>query len=259
MKRGITLLVAIATMVACTQQNKMNESTEGEDTAVTQDVLPTWEATLFFKGDDLLGEGAIWNHKANQFWYIDIDGKKLQVLDPVTKEQRDYQLNEKIGTVVPTSGNRAVVALESSLSYLDLDTEELELIFNPNEGLVDMRSNDGKCDPMGRLWFGSMHKKSPDKNGTLYRVQSDGDIKVMLDSVSISNGIVWSLDSTRLYYTDTPNGYLRVFDYDAVSGDITNETKVGDFAKYGYPDGSTLDAEGMLWVCMWNGGKVLRM
>ena len=108
-----------------------------------------------------------------------------------------------------------------------------------------LRFNDGKCDPAGRFWVGTFDLLGRDHIGTLYRFDPDGSTHIMLRHITNSNGIVWSLDKTAMYYSDTPTRMVQAFDYDNAIGTIANPRIVVRFPKnIGWPDGMTIDAEG---------------
>ena len=95
------------------------------------------------------------------------------------------------------------------------------------------------------------------KNGTLYRLDADSTLHKMIENVSISNGIVWSADKTKMYYIDTPTQKVMAYDYDNETGDISNPKVAVEVSKdLGSPDGMTIDAEGNLWVALWGGSAV---
>ncbi|UXP30938.1 SMP-30/gluconolactonase/LRE family protein [Reichenbachiella agarivorans] len=251
MKKSI-LVLAVAGLISCGEKN--TKDSEAPKLAANE-----WNAALFYEDQNELGEGAIWNHMTNELWSIDIEGKKFFRLNVSTKKRAVHQLEQRIGTIVPATDGRAVLALQDGIYYYDLDSSKLDLIVSPEAEISNMRFNDGKCDPSGRLWVGSMHLDQIDDAAALYKIDSSGNSIQMLDSVTISNGIAWSADKKTMFYIDTPDGKVRVFDYDDATGTISNERYMMDFSEYGYPDGSTIDAEDNLWVCLWNGGKVLRI
>jgi sugar lactone lactonase YvrE len=207
----------------------------------------------------VLGEGAIWNHETNTFWWVDIEGRKLNIYDPVTRTNKAIDVVERVGTVVPAKNGGAIVALENGIFHLDLESEEKTMICNPLEDLDTIRFNDGKCDPAGRLWVGSMSLKFVKGVASLYIVFPDGSFKEVFGGVTISNGIIWSNDQKTLYYIDTPLKTVRAWDYDMESGNITNERTVITIPEdMGGPDGMTIDAEGKLWIAHWGGNMVGR-
>jgi sugar lactone lactonase YvrE len=205
-----------------------------------------------------LGEGAIWNPEDNRLWWVDIEKGILHIFNPADGSDKEYPMGRRIGTVVPTLAGKALVALEDGLNFFDPATGEFSFITDPEAHLPPIRYNDGKCDPAGRLWVGSMGMESPiDFRASLYRLDHDLQIHKMLDSITVSNGICWSLDGTKMYYIDTPTMKVRVFDYDKETGSISNgKIAVEIPAGMGGPDGMTIDSEGNLWICLWGGACV---
>lgn len=205
-----------------------------------------------------LGEGALWNPETAELYWVDIEGRALHVFDPATGHDRCYPVGQRIGTVVPRCGGRALVALQTGIHEIDLATGLLTRLAHP---LTDehLRFNDGKCDPAGRFWVGTFDMLLRPHAGTLYRFDPDGSTHVMLRRITNSNGIAWSSDRRTMYYIDTPTLAVQAFDYDHATGSIANPRVVIRFAEAeGWPDGMTIDAEDKLWVARWGGGRVQR-
>jgi len=189
---------------------------------------------------------------------VDIEQRKLHIYDPVTGEDRELNVAERIGTVVPVEGGGALVALQSGIHNIDTKTGNLQFLANPLPDSM-LRFNDGKCDPSGRFWVGSLALDSRRRGASLYRFDGDKRITTMLDSVSISNGIVWTADKKTMYYNDTPTMTVQAFDYDDATGEISNRRVAIKIPKgLGAPDGMTIDEEGKLWIALWGGGCVGR-
>lgn len=206
-----------------------------------------------------LGEGAIWHAATQLLYWVDIEGKKLHQYHPATGNTRTIEVGERIGTVVLAEENKAIVALQNGIFELDLASERLTLITNPLAGMPNMRFNDGKCDPVGRLWVGSMHLSAQHNAASLYRLDADRTIERVLDDITISNGIAWALNHRTMYYIDTPTSRVQAFDYESSTGHIKNSRVVVTIPKgEGHPDGMTIDEEGMLWVAHWGGSQVVR-
>ncbi len=206
----------------------------------------------------MLGEGSIWQPIEKKLYWIDIEGKTLHLYDPEAKIDKQFLVGERIGTVVPVKGGGALVALQNGIHKMDTKTGRLTFLNNP---LPDgkMRFNDGKCDPSGRFWVGSLALDTRRKGASLYRFDGDKTIHQMLDSVTISNGIVWSADKKTMYYNDTPTLTVQAFDYKDATGEISNRRVAVRIPKdSGAPDGMTIDAEGKLWVALWGGNGVAR-
>ncbi|MCF8232014.1 MAG: SMP-30/gluconolactonase/LRE family protein [Bacteroidales bacterium] len=217
------------------------------------------QAELVLDSQATLGEGAIWNHKTETLLWVDIEEGILNEFDPETAENRSFDMNQRIGTVVPVDKGGVLVALEDGVYAFDLMEEKLEKVAHPEEGTENIRYNDGKCDPAGCFWIGSMGLDQKEGRAALYRIDGDFSWKRMIDDVTISNGIVWSPDKTRMYYIDTPTRKVMAYDYDNETGKVSNpEVAVTIPDSLGYPDGSTMDSEGMLWIAMWDGQGVTR-
>ena len=163
-------------------------------------------AELLLDAKAMLGEGSIWHPKENKLYWIDIEGKSLHIYDPDTKEDKQFPLGSRVGTVVPVQNGGALVALQSGIQEIDTKTGKLTFITNPLPDPINIRFNDGKCDPSGRFWVGTMALDSRKKGAVLYRMDKDKSIHQMLDSVTISNGIVWTADKKTMYYNDTQTG-----------------------------------------------------
>jgi len=219
----------------------------------------TTQAELVLDSRATLGEGAIWNYKTETLLWVDIEEGILNEFDPETGENQTFDMNQRTGTVVPVDKDGVLVALEDGVYAFDLMEEKLEKVAHPEKGTENIRYNDGKCDPAGRFWVGSMGLDQKEGRAALYRIDSDFSWKKMIDEVTISNGIVWSPDKTRMYYIDTPTQKVMAYDYDNETGKISNpEVAVAIPDGLGYPDGSTIDSEGMLWIAMWGGQGVTR-
>ena len=123
-----------------------------------------------------------------------------------------------------------------------------------------MRLNDGKCDRMGRFWVGSMHDTQREPLGTLYRLDPDGHCTAKLDGFVLPNAICFSPDDRNMYFADTHNQMIWVFDYDIDEGEISNRRVFKDWThQKGRPDGATVDAEGFIWNCMVTTGELVRL
>ncbi len=208
-----------------------------------------------------LGEGAVWDAGRQLLYWVDIEGHAVHAFDPATRQDRSYALGDSVGTVVPRARGGVALALGRAFATLDLETRRLSVIAEPEEEKARQgnRFNDGKCDPRGRFWAGTMAVSEAPAAGGLYRLDPDGRVRRMLESVSISNGIVWSEDARLMYYIDTPTREVAVFDYDDETGAIANRRVAVRFpASHGWPDGMTMDAEGLLWIAEWDGDCVSR-
>jgi sugar lactone lactonase YvrE len=152
-----------------------------------------------------------------------------------------------------------IAALQTGFARIDPDKGVVEKLVDPESHLAENRFNDGKCDPAGRFWAGTMSIHDTPGAGSLYILQADGSVSVKREGLSCSNGIAWSLDGKIMYHIDTPTRNVVAFEYDLTSATISNERVVIEIEEeHGFPDGMTIDTEGMLWIGMWDGWKVVR-
>ncbi|WP_207910184.1 SMP-30/gluconolactonase/LRE family protein [Anseongella ginsenosidimutans] len=202
-----------------------------------------------------LGEGALWHPVEQKLYWVDIEGKQLHIYDPSTGEDRRLPTPGKIGTVVPVRTGEALVALQDGIYKMNTSTGEMDFLVNAEKDSA-IRYNDGKCDPAGRFWVGTM---AGHEEAALYRVDPDGRIHLLLDSVTCSNGIVWSADKKTMYYVDTPTMTVMAFGYDNATGNISHpRVAVKVPPGMGAPDGMTIDEDGKLWIAHWGGSCVAR-
>lgn len=217
------------------------------------------KVSLAYKANAMLGEGAIWNHKLGLLYWIDIEKKELHVYNPRTKQNKTISTTSRIGTVVPINNFEVLVALEDGVYRLNINTEDSSLFYGMKDILADSRLNDGKCDPAGRFWVGSMHLQQLKGKANLYCLSDQENLTKKIEGVTISNGIVWTSDKKTMYYIDTPTLRILRYDYDNMTGAISNPTVAVQIPKeLGFPDGMAIDSEDMVWVGMWNGNAVIR-
>ena len=222
--------------------------------------MGTNEVEVIVDRQCLVGEGAIWDSRHRYPLWVDILGHLLFIYDPATGKNREINLLQAVGTVVPRTAGGVVVALHNGFAFLDLETERMTPIADPEADIPGNRFNDGKCDPAGRLWAGTMafDGMREQEQGSLYCLDTDGTVTWKLGRISISNGIVWSADARTMYYIDTVKNDVRAFDYDLDTGAIANERVTCRHDGEGHFDGMTLDAEGMVWIAIFGGGAVKR-
>ena len=202
------------------------------------------------------GEGPIWWH--DHLYYVDIEGHTLIRLDPETGEEIIWQMGERIGTVVPRACGGYVYAGDSGIQTFDPETGDKRELADPESAKRSTnRFNDGKCDPAGRLWAGTISTVKNTGDAALYMLDTDGSLSVKLDKVTNSNGICWSADAKTMYYIDTPTQQISAYDFDNETGEISNGRTAIDTCAKGFassPDGMTIDADGNLWVAFCHGG-----
>ena len=226
--------------------------------AISQETVMI-QSKLLLDSRSQLGEGALWNHKTQTFWWVDIEGMLFNIYDPATSENRSWDMGQRIGTVVPDQQGNAIVALQNGIYRLKLTDGSLELLAKAPYDLARFRFNDGKCDPAGRLWVGSMPMDGSQETAALYRMDHDYTLTRMIEGVTISNGIVWTADHSTMYYIDTPTMEVREYAFDVETGEIEfRRVAVTVPQGMGFPDGMTIDEEDKIWIGHWAGSAVYR-
>ncbi len=207
------------------------------------------------------GEGPIfWN---DHLLYVDIEGHALISLDPKTETEKVWEIGERIGTVVPRQSGGFVCAGDSGIYSFDPVTGEKKSMADPeSDKRPDNRFNDGKCDPSGRFWAGTISTVKKTGDAKLYMLDVNGDLSLKVPGVTNSNGICWNAKADRMYYIDTPTKEIWAFPFNNQLSELGEKQVVfntEDAGLDGSPDGMTIDADGMLWVAMCHGGAVLRI
>jgi sugar lactone lactonase YvrE len=196
-------------------------------------------------------EGPVWSERWGGLRWVDMLAGDVLTLRPDGGVDRRH-----VGTVAavvrPRRGGGAVLGIERGFALEDPDgtLRPLEPLWSDES----VRMNEGGCDPDGRFYCGSMAYDQRPGAGSLYRLDPDGSVHVVLPDVTISNGLEWSPDGSLAYYDDTPNGQVEVFDYDSERG-LTGRRPFAT-PGVGNPDGLTVDAEGGVWVALFGGSAV---
>jgi sugar lactone lactonase YvrE len=159
-----------------------------------------------------------------------------------------------VGAIAHTRGGDYVAANQAGFAFVGIDGKFSQL----HSFLADdMRMNDGKVDPVGRFWAGSLALSFEAGRGSLYVLEKDGSYRSVLDKCTLSNGMGWSPDADYFYYIDSIPGVLKRFDFDSVHGLISNPIDLITFdTSKGIPDGMSVSSDGKIVVALWDGGRV---
>jgi len=220
------------------------------------------KVAIFDDFQTILGEGPVWDEASNALLWIDITGRKVLKKSPQS-ERITYSTDDMIGSFSLLEGDphSLLLATGIGLQKLDLKTGKSETVLERTslEEMGNNRFNDGKCDAKGRFWAGTMDRNgSVRKKGSLY-CYSGGKATLHRRPVSISNGIAWSWDNKKMFYVDSPEKTLLVFDFDLETGTLSNEKVIAhQETPEAVFDGMTIDEEGKLWVALWGGACIRR-
>jgi sugar lactone lactonase YvrE len=206
--------------------------------------------------DALLGEGPTWDPAAERLLWVDILRSRVHTYAPATRRRTVMATEQHVGAVKPRVDGGLVVNLRDGVGLYDSDGAFRWLRRDPVPG---RRANDAAVAPDGSLWTGTMRYDEAPAGGTLTRTTPDGTATTVLADVAVSNGTGWSPDGRRMYYIDSPTRRIDVFDLrpdDPLPVNRRPLAVVEDGA--GYPDGLTVDADGCVWVALWDGAAVRR-
>ncbi len=166
---------------------------------------------------------------------------------------------EQIGAITPRLREGFAAVFETGLYLADAEPGNWRRLSSPELHVPGNRFNDAKCDPMGRLWAGTMDNDEKKVSGSLYRFDSLGKATRMRGDVYLSNGLGWSPDSRTFYFTDTLRRVIYAFDFDIDDGSLFHERVFAVVPEdTGYPDGLAVDTDGCIWSAHWNGARLTR-
>ncbi len=206
-----------------------------------------------------LGEGPIWDDRRQRLLFVDIMRGDVHAFDPASGRDQVVHVGRMVGAVGLTLAGDWILAADRGFFRADPETGRTTLVAEVEPGRTDTRMNDGAVDPAGRFWAGTMSLVRESGQGALYRLDPDGAAHRILAPVTTSNGIDWSPDGRLMYYADTRTLRIDVFDFDAAAGLPSRRRPFVDFrGEAGRPDGLVVDAEGAVWVALWQGGEVRR-
>jgi len=219
-----------------------------------------YEVNLVYDAQAQLGEGPVWDPINARLYWVDILASKIHICDPSHPLASSHiEVGPYVSSVIPRQSGGFVLTLQDGFYAYDSETSELTLLAKVEGPELGNRMNDGKCDPNGRYLAGSMSLNDQAGNGKLYSMDVDHTVKTLVSEVNLSNGLAWTPDGTTLYFIDTPTRQVFAFDYDASTGTASNRRAAITVPEAeGYPDGMTIDSQGMLWIAHWGGWQVTR-
>jgi sugar lactone lactonase YvrE len=219
------------------------------------------KAELWIRANNRLGESVIWHAASRRLLWVDLMDPALFMHDPATEktERHPLPLPPPIGSIAATTDPRRVIfAHRGGLSLLHLETLKMEFFCDPEQGRDAIIYNDIKVDRWGRLWVGTSHIKEQEPRGALWCVQSRSIWCLGDAGFPVSNGPAFSRDGRVLYFSDSLG--RTCFAYDVNEKDLSprNRRVLHQFEENeGMPDGLVVDALGMVWCAMWNGGAII--
>jgi sugar lactone lactonase YvrE len=203
-----------------------------------------------------LGEGTVWDAAGSNIYWIDIANGEIHRKGIDTGLQT-CRVGQAVGSIALRSQGGLIGALKNGIFFIDFEKQQLDEVASPEASLIQNRFNDGKCDPSGRFWVGTMNLDEKSPTGNLYMLETDLNIQLKIPGTKISNGMAWNGAGDTFYFIDSPTFTVRAFDFDCQTGTISNgRTAIHVPKEMGYPDGMTIDADDMLWIALFDGWGV---
>lgn len=206
---------------------------------------------------DILGESPLWDERAECLWWVDIRRPAIRRLDHASGQVGTWTMPGLVGSIALVEDGRLLVALAQQLALFDPRDGSLAPFVEPPPMPPEHRFNDGRCDRQGRFWVGSMHNLTRAPEGVLYCLEGRL-LRPERSGICIPNSLAFSPDGATMYFADSLRYTLYAYEYDAAKGRMGSERVLATTQPPGFPDGSTVDAEGFLWNAEFNAARVVR-
>jgi len=228
---------------------------------------------------DGLGESPFWHPQEQHLYWVDIPGRRLRRMAVTSDLSRqhaveDWNLSEEPGCFAPAQQGGWVIALRSGVYRAHQWRGELTLLSAAPYDTTQFRFNDGKCDPVGNFWAGSMYEPRDQAAGVLYALQTNQSLQVKADQVTVANGLAWSPDAKTMYWSDTGSHCIRAWDFEPSTQQLSRERVFAKFpakpkewsygtdvakSYVGRPDGAAVDADGFYYAAMYEGHRLAKI
>jgi len=215
-----------------------------------------------------LGESPLWHPGEAALYWCDIPGRALNRFEPLAGRHRQWKFDGDVGCCAPIVGGGMLLALRDGLWRCDLDGgDRMRLAAAPYDPASE-RFNDGKADPHGRMWVGTIYEPRDRAAAAMY-CYDRGKLQRKAEGITVSNGLAWSPDARAMYWADTKAHTVFAFDFDVDTGGVSNQRVFARFDPRtdsqalddyrGRPDGAAVDADGCLWLAMYEGARIVRL
>lgn len=198
------------------------------------------------------GTSAIWHPRLGQLCWVDVNGKTLNLYNPVLTMHRELYLGQRVFAVAPIDNGEVLILLENGFYTLNPATGTKQFLLEMTEGYSNIHEATGAIDPNGNYWI-SVTALNESTTTALFRIENNQSIELIADGMGISGGMGWSIDQPVLYYLDSDKGRLLAFTVDLLTGKIIARTDIFEFSlNEATPKGMTPDSNGNLWIGYWD-------
>lgn len=232
---------------------------DGERTRLSTELGSPLSAETVHEFPALLGEASLWDEATQRLYWVDIYGQRLFCTRADSGATESWELEAVVPNVVLTESGRVLLALRDGLALFE-PGKPLQRVLDIERSVHGNRLNDGKCDPLGRLWIGSMVEEGEPGHAALYCVDRELRVRPLLEGLTLSNGLAWTDAGRAFYHIDSPAQRIVRYECNLDGPELRHGEVVFEFPKeLGMPDGMCADAEGQLWVALFGGYRVVRV
>lgn len=218
--------------------------------------MPDTEVEVVVKTDAGLGEGPVWDPVTNRLLWLDMHKKTLHSSDPATGDTRTLRLDVVPGCLAPTRTKRILYGTPTGFFVTDDLTGPGEPLAEVEAGKPGNRMNDGKVDPFGRMWLGTIDLGLTPGEGAFYRLHGNV-VTLAVGGLTIPNGLAFAAAGDVCYLVDTGAKCVLRLDLDVDSGDVRGRSTFADLSGLpGVADGMAIDDRGRLWIALYQGGAL---
>nr|WP_315399722.1 SMP-30/gluconolactonase/LRE family protein [uncultured Duganella sp.] len=213
------------------------------------------------------GECPLWHEQEQALYWVDIPAFTVHRLDPASGAHRAWRVSSEPASLAVSDNGGLIVAMRSGFYHLDTGADEVritEIAAAPYDTSV-ARFNDGRVDPAGRFWVGTIYEPRDRPAAEMFVLERGEIRKAWSGGMTNSNGLGFSLDGRTMYHADTTAHLVRRFDFDVAAGTVANQRPFMQFSadkanNYGgRPDGAAVDADGNYWSALFEGGRLVKL
>jgi sugar lactone lactonase YvrE len=228
--------------------------------------MKTEKITIVHDQPMQVGESPIWHAVESALYWVDINGRAVHRLHPASGKHTSWSMQTEPSALAVDADNNLVVATRAGFVYLNTSNGEMEDLLAAPYDTSKVRFNDGRVDPAGRFWVGTMYEPRDQPLAEMYVLDKGALRQAWAGGMTNSNGLAWSPDGKTMFHADTTSHRVDCYDYDVDSGTqakqrnlVTFEADKTSGTYGGRPDGAAMDSEGNYWVAMFEGGRLLRL
>lgn len=221
--------------------------------------LPELISTVDIENE--LGEGVVWNEQTASVWWTDIERSNLFEYHYGSGRLNKWDTPYRVGCFgFIENDDRLIVAFDCGIAFFDLTNGNIDWLYGPTVLADGLRFNDGKIDPFGRFWAGTMVEDPSvaNESGSLFSICPHQAPIEHISDITTSNGLCWSVDGLVMYHADSPRQTIWRYRYDPVQNMLCDKKIFAKLGKGMFPDGSTVDSDGGVWNAQWGGSQIVR-